>query len=102
MPSVWVRNTGNKEISNFYTLFLQILEEVHLGSTDIERDYNNCRKFNGKYLDVFFIVGIFILLIACVNFMNLTTARASNRWKEVGFAKNSRRQKSQPVLAVDF
>ena len=86
-PDFMVRNTGNEDVNKYYTLFLQRLNDVHLASTDIEHDYNNYRKFNGKYLDVFFIVGVFILLIACVNFMNLTTARASHRWKEIGVRK---------------
>ena len=86
-PDFMVRHTGDNDINKYYTLFLQKLSDVHLGSIDIEHDYNNYRKFNGKYLDVFFIVGVFILLIACVNFMNLTTARASHRWKEIGVRK---------------
>jgi putative ABC transport system permease protein len=74
-------------INEFYKLFLQRLDAVHLTSTDIEHDYNNYRKFNGAYLDLFYMVGSFILLIAAVNFMNLTTARASHRWKEIGVRK---------------
>ncbi len=78
-----------------YVLFLQKLEDVHLASTDIEHDYNNYRKFNGSYLDVFSIVGLFILLIAGLNFMNLTTARASHRWKEIGVRKTVGAKKGQ-------
>lgn len=94
-PDFMVRHTGDKDINKFYTLFLQPLSDVHLTSTDIEHDYNNYRKFNGKYLDVFFIIGVFILLIACVNFMNLTTARASHRWKEIGVRKTVGAKKAQ-------
>jgi putative ABC transport system permease protein len=94
-PDFMVRHTGNKEINKYYTLFLQHLSEVHLSSTDIEHDYNNYRKFNGKYLDVFFVIGVFILLIAGVNFMNLTTARASHRWKEIGVRKTVGAKKTQ-------
>ena len=83
-PEFLVRHTGEKDINQFITLFLQRLDEVHLGSTDIEHDYQNYRKFNGSYLNVFLVVGALILLIAGVNFMNLTTARASHRWKEIG------------------
>ncbi len=83
-PEFMIRHTGEKDINQFITLFLQRLDQVHLGSTDIEHDYHNYRKFNGSYLGVFSIVGGFILLIAGVNFMNLTTARASHRWKEIG------------------
>ncbi|HTE32933.1 MAG TPA: ABC transporter permease [Chryseolinea sp.] len=94
-PDFMLRHTGNKDINKYYTLFLQPLHDVHLTSTDIEHDYNNYRKFNGKYLDIFFIIGIFILLIACVNFMNLTTARASHRWKEIGVRKTVGAKKLQ-------
>ncbi len=94
-PDFMIRHTGEKDITKYYTLFLQPLAEVHLASTDIEHDYNNYRKFNGKYLDVFFIIGVFILLIACVNFMNLTTARASHRWKEIGVRKTVGAKKAQ-------
>ncbi|MCG8386442.1 MAG: FtsX-like permease family protein, partial [Cytophagales bacterium] len=82
-----IRHMENEEVIDYYTLFLQQLPGVHLGSMDIEHDYNNHRKFNGAYLDVFTLVGIFILVIAGVNFMNLTTARASHRWKEIGVRK---------------
>ncbi|MFK7952404.1 MAG: FtsX-like permease family protein [Ekhidna sp.] len=77
----------SEDINDTYKLFLQPLADVHLASTDIEHDYNNHRKFNGAYIDIFILVGIFILIIATLNFMNLTTARASNRAKEVGVRK---------------
>lgn len=86
-PAFLQRHDNDPKITDYYKLFLQPLSQVHLASTDIEHDYNNYRKFNGKYLDVFFIIGIFILLIAGVNFMNLTTARSSHRWKEIGVRK---------------
>ncbi|HZI52672.1 MAG TPA: ABC transporter permease, partial [Chitinophagaceae bacterium] len=40
-----------------------------------------------QYVYIFSAVAIFILLIACVNFMNLSTARSANRGKEVGIRK---------------
>ena len=86
-PDYLLRMTDNENINDSYKLFLQPLRDVHLASTDIEHDYNNYRKFNGTYIDVFVLVGIFILVIAALNFMNLTTARASNRAKEVGVRK---------------
>jgi len=86
-PAFMSRHMDDPDINEYYQLFVQPLDQVHLASTDIEHDYNNYRKFNGKYLDIFSIVGIFILLIASVNFMNLTTARASHRGKEIGVRK---------------
>ena len=40
-----------------------------------------------EYVKLFSIIAIFILIIACINFMNLSTARASKRMKEVGIKK---------------
>ncbi len=86
-PEYLASAMDNPDINERYKLFLQPLPEVHLASMDIEHDYNNHRKFNGQYLDVFVLVGIFILIIASVNFTNLTTARATYRSKEVGVRK---------------
>jgi putative ABC transport system permease protein len=86
-PDFLSRHMDNPDINKFYVLYLQKLKDVHLASTDIEHDYNNYRKFNGAYLDIFTLVGAFILVIAALNFMNLTTARASHRWKEIGVRK---------------
>jgi putative ABC transport system permease protein len=94
-PAFLRKHMDDPDINKSYVLFLQRLDQVHLGSTDIEHDYNNYRKFNGEYLDVFFIIGVFILLIASVNFMNLTTARASHRWKEIGVRKSIGALKTQ-------
>lgn len=99
-PAFLRRHMDDPDINKLYVLFLQRLDQVHLSSADIEHDYNNYRKFNGKYLDVFTVVGIFILLIAAVNFMNLTTARASRRWKEIGVRKSVGARKLQ--LFVQF
>ncbi len=101
-PAFMSRHMDNPDINKFYVLFLQQLKDVHLASTDIEHDYNNYRKFNGKYLDVFAIVGGFILLIAGLNFMNLTTARASHRWKEIGVRKTVGAKKLQLFFQFIF
>jgi len=94
-PAFLRKHMDDPDINKYYVLFLQQLDQVHLGSTDIEHDYNNYRKFNGEYLDVFAVIGIFIILIASVNFMNLTTARASHRWKEIGVRKSIGAKKTQ-------
>lgn len=52
-------------------------------------NYINGVKAGGRieYVKLFSIIGIFILLIACINFMNLSTAKAAQRMKEVGVKK---------------
>lgn len=94
-PDYLVRHTGNEEVNDYYKLYLQPLAEVHLGSMTVEHDYHNYRKFDGSYINVFTIIGFFILLIASVNFMNLATAKASYRLKEVGVRKSVGAGKSQ-------
>jgi putative ABC transport system permease protein len=70
--------------STTFKMFLQPLESIHLES-NIGRELET----NGSMVRVytFSIVAIFILVIACVNYMNLTTARSLRRAKEVGMRK---------------
>ena len=86
-PDFLIRHTDNEEVNDYYKLYLQPLDEVHLNSTTVDHDYHNYRKFDGSYINIFTIIGLFILLIASVNFMNLATAKASYRIKEVGVRK---------------
>jgi ABC-type antimicrobial peptide transport system permease subunit len=55
----------------------------------LHHDFENGVPSGGKvqYVKLFSIVGVFILVIACINFMNLSTAQASRRTKEVGIKK---------------
>ncbi|SFR48654.1 ABC-type antimicrobial peptide transport system, permease component [Robiginitalea myxolifaciens] len=50
-----------------------------------------------KYVWLFGIIGIFVLLLACINFMNLSTARSEKRAKEVGIRKSIGGQRSQLI-----
>jgi putative ABC transport system permease protein len=79
----------------FATLFLEPMKDVYLRST---RNGNSTGNINNVY--IFSIVAIFILLIACINFVNLTTARSTERAKEVGIRKVVGAAKSQ--LARQF
>jgi putative ABC transport system permease protein len=64
--------------------FLQPLTDIHLRS-HLEGEIEG----NGdiRYVYVFSIIAAFILMIACINFMNLSTARSASRGKEVGLRK---------------
>ena len=74
-------------------LSLQSLKKIHLYSNyDWDWAHGDIR-----YVIAFFIVGIFILLIACINYMNLATARASNRAREVVLRKVAGASKSDIV-----
>ena len=64
--------------------YLQKLTDIHLNS-NLEGELGPTG--DESYIYIFSAVAIFILLIACINFMNLSTARSENRAKEVGIRK---------------
>src|SRR5450432_1932237 len=65
-------------------LFLQPMSEWHLYA-----EYKNGVNAGGaiQYVRMFCIIGIFVLMLACINFMNLSTAKSEKRAKEVGIRK---------------
>jgi putative ABC transport system permease protein len=74
------RNAGNG-----YRYFLQPLNAIHLFPTYLEAQMKPSGNINSVYILI--AVAFLILGIACVNFMNLATARSSERAKEVGIRK---------------
>lgn len=66
---------------------LQPISELHTGSTDINYDFLNANKIDGKYIRIFIIVALSIFVIACFNFINLTIAIAAWRGKEIAVKK---------------
>ncbi len=80
---------------NFWEFFLQPLTDIHLTS-----DLNGEFEANGNetYVVIFSLVSIIILLIACINFMNLSTAKSSLRSKEVALRKVVGSNKSRLVI----
>lgn len=73
-----------KEVGYFVKLNLQPLLDIHLKS-DFIADLGGHGRI--LYVNVFSLIALLILLIACINFMNLTTARSSLRAREVGLRK---------------
>ncbi|GAB3916341.1 ABC transporter permease [Larkinella terrae] len=79
----YIKQKTNKQTNNI-ELFLQKSSDAYLHS-----NFKN-GKLNGgriEYVQLFIIVAVFILIIACINFMNLATARSVKRAKEVGVRK---------------
>ncbi|RYY09029.1 MAG: ABC transporter permease, partial [Chitinophagaceae bacterium] len=74
---------GNAGEKNY--VHLQRLTDIHFYSEDIEG--NSGKKGNISYIYVFFIVACFIIVVACINYMNLSTARFMNRGKEIAVRK---------------
>ncbi len=86
-----------KKLASFRNLYIRdssAAYHVELGLQKFDEVYLHNHFENGKvsggrieYVRLFSVIAIFILLMACVNFMNLTTARSVKRAKEVGVRK---------------
>jgi putative ABC transport system permease protein len=86
LASIVEKYTGAdaKKYGQKFFYYLQPLTDIHLKS-NLEGEIEG----NGdiRYVYVFSLIAVFILLIACINFMNLSTARSAKRGKEVGLRK---------------
>jgi putative ABC transport system permease protein len=78
------------------SLYLQPLKDIHLRSKHIMWEIN-WQKGDITYIYFFSIIMFFIMLVACINFINLSTARSVNRAREVGIRKVIGANKSQLV-----
>jgi putative ABC transport system permease protein len=83
IPSLLAQHLGQEEAKN-YVLRLQPLKRIYLHS---DLSYELPPSGDPAYVYLFGCVAFMILLIACINFINLSTARVSRRFKEVGIRK---------------
>jgi putative ABC transport system permease protein len=72
-----------KAHSDYITNSLQALKDIHLNSFDFQ-DYLAYKQGNIKYMYLLTSIAIIILVLGCINYMNLTTAQAISRAREVG------------------
>jgi len=76
--------------NNFASVFvprLQPLHDIHLRSTDLIYDDMNFHKNDSSRVRVLVMIGVMILIIASINFINLSSARSAKRAREVGMRK---------------
>lgn len=84
---------------NGFNYYLDPVTDIHLYST---RSEELGVGSDIRYIYIFSGIALFILLIACINFMNLSTARSASRAKEVGIRKTAGSRKSQLILQFIF
>ncbi|MDE3249586.1 MAG: ABC transporter permease [Bacteroidota bacterium] len=90
-----VKNITRKHSDETTEVFAYPLSRLHLYGKDV-----NGQLTDGQIVTVrlFGLIGVFILLIACINFMNLSTARSEKRAREVGVRKVAGANRSSLIL----
>jgi putative ABC transport system permease protein len=73
------------QVGSTFLPFFQPLKDIHLKSSDFV--YDNAIRGNETYVRALSIIALFVLIIACFNFINLATARSFRRAKEIGVRK---------------
>src|SRR6187399_2797820 len=97
--SAKIRNALSAEArqpGSTHSLFLHPMSKWHLFSAF--ENHTAVTSEQMKFIWLYGTIGVFVLLLACINFMNLSTARSEKRAKEVGIRKTIGSLKSQLIL----
>lgn len=97
IESVLARNIEKSD--RWFSILLQPLRDVHLYSSAMQNNYS-ARLGDPKQVTILSVLALAVLLIACFNYMNLSTARSQLRFREVGINKTMGASRGQ--LATRF
>jgi len=84
------------QVGSTFLPFFQPLKNIHLQSSDFI--YDNAIRGNKTYVSALSVIALFVLIIACFNFINLATARSFRRAKEIGVRKVVGADRKQLIL----
>jgi putative ABC transport system permease protein len=100
LESMLDEHVGKKERADTgFRIFLQPLKNIYLDSS---YKYEYTKKGSTMYLYIFFVLGVFLLIVACINYINLSVADFTNRSREIGIRKVMGARRSQIVFQVAF
>ncbi len=88
--------TKETDAESSFTPYFQKLEDIHLKSSSFI--YDNAVRGNEMYVKALTVIALFVLAIACFNFVNLATARSFRRAKEIGVRKVLGAERKQLVM----
>ena len=94
--------SGLWEEEGFFYPQLQRLTDLHLHSTNYVGTTLLSSLSDIKKVKMMSLLSVIILLVACVNYMNLSTARAQKRSKEIGISKTVGAQRSDLIMRLTF
>ena len=89
------------EGNNFYCPALQRLDEIHLHSAKYHYSNTSAQSDSGK-VKMLSLLAALILVVACINYMNLSTARAQKRSKEIGVSKTLGAKRHELMVRLFF
>ena len=98
MEKLLVANIGKEE--RWFTLNLTPLKSLHLYAPDIKSGSGSAANGDVRQMQILGLLGLVVLMIAAFNYMNLSTAQAQRRAKEIGINKTLGATQSQ--LAIKF
>jgi len=85
----------------WYHPFLQRLDKIHLYSANFHRSYTSSQSDIEK-VKMLSLLAVIILVVACINYMNLSTARAQKRSREIGISKTVGAKRYELITRLFF
>ena len=97
LPDFMVKYTQDTAVSRI-EIYIQPILDIHLRSNHIKFQQYNYKQGDINQVYIFSAVALLILIVACINYINLSTARAVKRSREVGIRKTAGAQRESIIF----